>query len=180
MNYHYSPNDIAIFLLNADFPLSKEQSVIHEIWKSGKHIGGKYKHDEALFKAHIRAEMFALLMMLDREMENEWDELELIMRDVDLDFIMKDPAFAEDYILHYFKIIRLELMYTEGKNYRKIKLRRLLWQFGYRRRSKYLVQDVNRALTLLSLTPFLRGYEPTDITSADLDDMIMIRLKENH
>jgi len=31
----------------------------------------------------------------------------------------------------------------------------------------------------LSLTPYLKGYVPCEIASIDIDDMIMIRLKNN-
>jgi hypothetical protein len=173
LNYTYTPNDIAVFLLKADFTLSDEQVILHDLWETGKHIARKYLRDEALFKWHIRAKLASYMHNKDGDLS----ELALIMRDVDPDFVLKNPEYAEDYILQYFKVIRLELMYINGRNYYKIKLRRLLRQFGYERRAQSIVQNINRALTLLSLEPFLRGYAPTDIMSAGLNDMIMIRLK---
>ena len=171
MNYTYSVNDIAVFLRNANPPLSVEQMVLHKLWAEQKHIPKKYRLDEAAFKRQVRLEIAAY------DSYDGMDELDLIMRDVAPDYIQLNPTYAQDIILQYFKVIRLGLLYIEGRSYSKIKLRRLLKSFGYKRRSQVLVQSIKHALTLLSLTPYLKGHVPCDIASIDIDDMIMIRLK---
>jgi len=174
MNFTYTPNDIAVFLRIANFPLSDEQMVLHNLWTEQKHISKEYRLDEAAFRRKVRLEMTAY------DLRDDMDELDLIMRDVDPDYIQSNPTFAQDYVLQYFKIIRLELLYIEGRDYCKIKLRRLLKSFGYKRRSQALVENINHALTLLSLTPYLKGYVPCEIASIDIDNMIMIRIKNDN
>jgi len=174
MNYTYTPNDIAVFLRIANFPLSDEQLVLHDLWVEQEHIPEEYRLDEAAFRRKVRLEIAAY------DLRDGMDELDLIMRDVAPDYIQLNPTHAQNFILQYFKIIRLELLYIEGRAYCKIKLRRLLKSFGYKRRSLALIQSINHAMTLLSLTPYLKGYVPCDIASIAIDDMIMIRLKNNN
>jgi len=171
MNYTYTPNDIAKFLRIANLPLSIENKVLNDLWTEQKHIPKEYRLDNAAFRRKVRLEMAAY------DLNDDEDELDLIMRDVDPDYVLLNPTYAQDFILQYFKIIRLELVYIEGRSYCKIKLRRLLKYFGYKRRSQALVQSINHALTLLSLTTYSKGYISCDIASIDIDDMIMIRLK---
>jgi len=171
LNWLYTPRDIAIFLLKANFTLSDENAVLHAIWESSEHIKKEYAQDEVLFRRAVRAELDSFT-----QMDDETDELEMIMRDANLSFVRRTEE-EQDYIFGYFKVIRLELMYIKGKDFHKIKLRRLLRQFGYKRRSLQLVERVNNTLSELSLVPYLRGYEPCDINAIGIDDMIMIRLK---
>jgi len=173
MSYTYTVNDIAVFLLVANFKLSDEQKTLHKLWREQKYIDEKYLHNEAAFKREIRRER-ALIMpgVLD-----DLDELDLIMRDVDPNYELFNSNYERDAILQFFKIIRLELLYIENRDYYKIKLRRLLKHFKYKRRSQALIQNIKHAMTLLSLTPYLRGHVPCDLALIDIDDMVMIRLK---
>ena len=109
--------------------------------------------------------------------ERELDELDLILRDVDPNYAPLSPNDEHDIILRFFTVIRLELLYMEGRGYYKIKLRRLLKKFKYKRRSQTLVQSINHAMTVLSLVPYLRDHVPCDISAIGIDDMVMIRLK---
>jgi len=174
MNYTYTLNDIALFLRLTNFPLSDEQIVLHKLWTEQKHIPEEYRLDEAAFRRKVRLEIAAYDFL------DGMDELDLIMHDVAPDYIQLNPTYAQDFILQYFKIIRLELLYIEGRAYCKIKLRRLLKSFAYKRRSSVLIQSINHAMTLLSLTPYLKGYISCNIASIDIDDMIMIRLKQEN
>jgi len=68
-------------------------------------------------------------------------------------------------------------MYVPNKDYSKIKLRRLLNVFGYKRRSAQLVDGIHRTLGALKLKTYLRGYTPCDVADIGIDRMVMIRLK---
>ena len=109
--------------------------------------------------------------------DDDLDELDLIMRDIDPGYVLSNPNYERDVMLQFFKVVRLELLYMENRDYYKIKLRRLLKRFGYKRRSQALIHKIKYAMTLLSLTPYLRGNVPCDLALIGLDDMVMIRLK---
>lgn len=171
MNCIFTPDDIAIFLLKADFTLSDEQMVLYSLWEEQKQMTSKYRNDKFSFIREIRREMVSY------KYKNDMHELDLIMRDIDPDYILLTPKDEHDFIFQFFKIIRLELLYIERKDCYKIKLRNLLKRFGYKRRSQSLIKNITHSLTLLSLTTYLRGYVSCDVQNIALDDMVMIRLK---
>lgn len=80
-------------------------------------------------------------------------------------------------IENYFKVIKLRLSYTPGKEYCRIKLRTLIGSFGYKRRTAALVEYINSAIDSLGLSTFLRGRLQCNIGDLALDKTIVIRLK---
>ena len=172
MRYVYTPNDIAVFLLKANFTMRDEQKVLRKLWEEKTHISTRYRQDELKFRQAVRLELASYA--LDKK---DFDELDLIMRDVDSKYTVLTSTQEHDYIFRYFKIIRLELLFITEKDYCKIKLRRLLKHFGYKRRTQTLVQDIQDTMKKLSLISYLRGYVPCKIEEIGLDDMVMIRLK---
>jgi len=107
---------------------------------------------------------------------DDLDELNLLMRDTEHSLCIDGTINKQGIIESYFKIIKLEFMYVPKKDYSKIKLRRLLKMFGYKRRSAQLVDSIKRTLGALKLKTYLRGYVPCDIAEIGIDDMVMIRL----
>ncbi|WP_235829605.1 hypothetical protein [Clostridium nigeriense] len=84
----------------------------------------------------------------------------------------------EYYVEAFFRFIKLRLIYIENYNFIKIKLRTLLRNFGYKRRSENIVNNVKRTIKALRLESYLRDYQVCDINEIDIDDTIIIRLKE--
>ena len=58
----------------------------------------------------------------------------------------------------------------------RIKLRTLLKQYGYKRRSQLLLQHINRCMLFYHLGATLRGGVPCSIEDADLDQMLTFRV----
>ena len=172
MKYLFTPYDIAVFFLASDFTQSYERTVLRCIWENNKGaLPAKYRKDEALFRRHI----FFELSIFDGSLD-DLDELNLLMRDTDNAFHIDGTINEQGVIESYFKIIKLELMYVPDKDYSKIKLRRLLKVFGYKRRSAQLADSIRRTLGALKLKTYLHGYVPCDIAEIGIDDMVMIRL----
>ena len=69
-------------------------------------------------------------------------------------------------------------MRYSGIAYRKVKLRKLLRDFGYKRRSEKLTSRIQQAIDKLELKIYLRGYVPCSIDAISLEDVIVIRLGE--
>lgn len=175
MNYLYTAQDIAVFILASNLRQSDERSVIREIWENDKpFITPIYQQDFLLFRRHINLELSKLAGAL-----SDIDELNILMRDTEHAFFVDGSINEQGIVESYFKIIKLGLIYIEGKEYRKIKLRRLLKKFGYKRRSAQLLEYIQRTLAVLGLKTYLKGYVPCDIAEIDIDDMVMIRLENN-
>ena len=114
MNYIYTPNDIAIFLLKTNFQLSYELIILSALWEEQKHISKKYRQDKSAFIRAVRLEMASYTI------KDNMEELDLIMRDVDPNYILLTPDDEHDFILRFFKVIRLELLYIKNKDHYKI------------------------------------------------------------
>jgi hypothetical protein len=171
MNFVYTPNDIAVFLLKANFSFKEEQSVLKHLWNEQKHISKKYRNDLTVFIRAVRVKIDSYALT------DSLDELDLIMRDINPKHKSLTPAQEHDCILHFFMVVRLELLYIKSRDYFKIKLRRLLKRFNYKRRTQSFMQDLSRTMIKLSLRSYLRDYVPCNLSAISLDDMVMIRLK---
>ena len=68
------------------------------------------------------------------------------------------------------------ILYGYGNDYVRIKLRTLLKQYGYKRRSQLLLQHINRCMLFYHLGATLRGGVPCSIEDADLDQMLTFRV----
>lgn len=101
--------------------------------------------------------------------EDLWERRNLVL----------DPKYRQDKnkLEAFFRFIKLRLTYTENCLFIRLKLRTLLRNFGYKRRSVSLVNDIKRSMKELKLEAYLRDYQPCDIADIDLDDVIIIRLK---
>jgi len=172
----YTPLDIAIFLFVSNFAQSEEREVIQGIWeKEIKSIQTEYRMSKILFKRHI---YFELAKLDDaRNGFNEINELDILLKDTGQTFDISSIINEQEIIEHYFKTIKLELTYNKRNSYRKIKLRQLLKQFGYKRRSAKLVDDMRHVINTLGLKTYLKNRILCDIGEISIDDMIMLRLE---
>ncbi len=167
--YRLLPQDLAGYFYLADLPHSEECRIISDLFDShGEWLGGC---DRLRFKRST-----ADLLNVYETDSRTYSEAEFIMNEAGLSGLTKEED--ADYFGAYFKLIRLQLMYSDIP-YRKIKLRNLMRDFGYKRRSKAFTDNIMSALRALGLTPYLRGYESCHIAYAEPDEMIMIRITED-
>lgn len=75
----------------------------------------------------------------------------------------------------FFMIMRLRILYVADQGYIRMKLRTLLRHYGYKRRSKEIVNHLNRCMMFYHIQPYLRDYEQCDVGKVDIDDMITFR-----
>ena len=77
----------------------------------------------------------------------------------------------------FFKKLRLQLLYLGEKGYVRMKLRTLMAEYGYKRRSKEFVKFLKYRLVFYHIQTSLRGREICDIeTMSNIDDMIIFRI----
>lgn len=169
----YTPRDIALYLRYADFSHSAELAVIRDLCSSQRaFLQEEYRDNRPLLRRHIDSE----LAKLDED-GKDLRELIILLQGTEYAIDTDEVDHKEDAIESFFKIVRLSLIYGQENGYRKIKLRRLLKHFGYKRRSAQWVARVQCALDDLDLKTYLKGNIPCDISEIDIDNMVMIRLK---
>lgn len=59
-----------------------------------------------------------------------------------------------------------------------IKLRTLLKQYGYRRRSAKLLEHLEQCMAFYQLQPYLRGGIPCKLSEISIDEMVVFRLSD--
>ena len=167
--YKLMPQDVAVYLFLENASHKRENEILSDLFENhNQMIVWDYRHDYLLLKRSVM-DLVNLYELDDRA----YQEAELIL--LETTQAETDSEIESDCFGTYFKFIWLQLMYS-GISHRKIKLRNLLKDFGYKRRTAVLTNRMNLALNALGLKTYLRGHEECDIGDAGLDDMIMIRL----
>lgn len=174
--YLYTPKDIAVFFDYSDFRKSDEKMVREDLWENRDSVlDPKYRKDKKKFINAISKYMVILSL---KEHKKELEEINTIFEELGSEYEMNLLEREEYYVEAFFRFIKLRLTYIENCNFVRIKLRTLLRNFGYKRRSENIVNNIKRTMKALRLESYLRDYQPCDINEIDIDDTLIIRLKE--
>ncbi|MDE7360914.1 MAG: hypothetical protein K2N38_03160 [Oscillospiraceae bacterium] len=166
--YLFTPRDLAIFFIFADFTISRKSEVLKDLFENhNAEIVSTYRDD----LLQLRKETDTWLIKYETDYA-ELIEAQMIMDEVNGS--STGQTSEPDYYGAYFKLIKLRLLYTD--DYCKIKMSTLLSKFRYQRRSAQLVTRIKRAMNRLGIVPQVRGYEICDIGEVDIHTMIMFRL----
>lgn len=167
--YKFTPFDLANYILLKDLSHNRTNEVIEDLFENYNNlIVYPFRNDFMKLKRAISWQIN--LWELD---DNEYNEAKFIMSEISNSDEFNE--FEANYFDAYFKLIKLQLMYSV--NFKKIRLRNLLKDFGYKRRTTELMKSMNRTLNALGLETYLKNYELCNICDIALDDMIIIRLK---
>lgn len=172
--YLYTSQDIALFLDYSDFKLLDEKIIKEDLWErrskvlDPRHRGDKYKFIKEVSKYREICDA--------EEYKNELVVINRIFKEIGSNYEITKFEYDPNYIEAFFRFIKLRLTYTEGCSFVRLKLRTLLRNFGYKRRSEILVKDINRSMKSLDLQCYLKDYQVCDIAKVRLDDIIIIRL----
>lgn len=74
-----------------------------------------------------------------------------------------------------FKELRLRILYINRKGFAKMKLRTLLSEFGYKRRSPNVIGYIYDCFLFYHIETTLKGNVPCSIDTIDIDDMVIFR-----
>lgn len=174
--YLYNPKDIAIFFEYSDFKLSDENKIKEDIWENRESLlAPQYRKDKNKFINEISKYMVILSL---KKYKKELDEINKIFKELGSEYEMTLLEEEEYYVEAFFKFIKLRLIYIENCKFVRLKLRTLLRNFGYKRRSENLVNNIKRTMRELNLNCFIKDYKICDINEVDLDDTLIIRFMD--
>lgn len=170
IKYKIIPQDVAIYLFLEDFSHKRENEILSDLFENQKEmIAYEYRGDYLWFKQCV----MNLINLYELD-DKTYNEAELILLEIDASAINEKNDV--DCFGGYFKIIKLQLMYS-GISYRKLKLRTLLRDFGYKRRTEALISNMCNALRALGMETYLKNHKKCDLNKAKLDDMVIIRMR---
>lgn len=171
----YSALDIAIIVSGMELGCREESRMLDRIWEGEKaFLDTTYRTNRRKF---ILDAYHWLHYLYDKPALDS--EFPAIRRDLaSSDRSLQADQLTSDFIDLdlFFKSIRIRILYGSGNDYVRIKLRTLLRQYGYKRRSQLLLQHINRCMLFYHLEATLRGGLPCPIETADLDQMLTFRV----
>ena len=171
----YSALDIAVIISSMQLGCREESRILDRIWEGEKaFLDTPYKANQRKFilDTYHWLQYFYDKPIIDREFPAIQKDLALSNRALQAEQLTND--FSE--LDLFFKNIRICILYGNGNDYVKIKLRTLLKMYGYKRRSQLLLQHISLCMTFYHLDATLRGGIPCSIESADLDHMLIFRV----
>ena len=171
----YSALDIAVFVSCVHLGCQDESKMLNSIWEGEKAFLAKpYRTNKRKFilDTYHWIQYFYDKAVIDKEFPVI--QKDLAHSDLDLQAEQLTNDFSD--LDLFFKSIRIRILYEQGKDYVVIKLRTLLKQYGYKRRSALLLQYINHCMLFYHLEATLRGGVPCDIKDADLDQMMIFRV----
>lgn len=171
----YSALDLAAIISSMEIGCREESHIIDLIWKNEKSFfSDQYRTDKRKFILEIQYWMhyFYEKPIIDREFPTIQKDLAYGKH------IVKMEQYISDYsdLDLFFKSVRIRILYGKGNDYVRIKLRSLLTQYGYKRRSPYILQHINLCMMFYHLEATLRGGVPCDIKTCGLDKMLTFRV----
>lgn len=123
-----------------------------------------YTKEREMIQVIVDKDLAAFEKMVDNELE-KLDEGDSTINE------------QQEALWAYFKVIKLRLLYQQECPFVRLKLRTILKEFKYKRRSEKLMNEIQEILNQLQLETYLKGYITCSVKQIDLDDYIMIRLK---
>ena len=166
--YLFTPLDLSNFIFYNDLTYSRQKEVLKDLFDNhNEEIVSPFRDDFIRFQRAVND-----ILIKDELTYEQREEAEMIMHEVN--GFSTETTSEPDYYGAYFKLIKLRLLYAQ--DYCKIKMKNLLSDFGYQRRSEQLLTRMNRAINRLGIVPYKRGYESCNLATTGLDDTIIFRI----
>lgn len=171
----YSALDLAAIISSMELGCREESRMMGLIWEGEKSfLSSPYQTNRRKFFLDIYYWMhyFYEKPILDREFPAIQKDLQNGQHAVDMNQYMSDYSDLD----LFFKSVRIRILYGSGKDYVRIKLRSLISQYGYQRRSQQLIGHINQCMQFYHLEATLRGGIACDIAACGLDKMVTFRV----
>lgn len=171
----YTALDIAVIVSTMDLNCREESRIIDAIWDGEKvFLSSEYRKNQKKFILDVRywLNYFYEKPILDKEFP-------AIQNDIaGQNGSFKTEQYVSDFsdLDLFFKSMRIRILYGSGNDYARIKLRTLLKEYGYQRRSKRLLEHICRCMLFYHLEAAIRGGNFCNIEEIELDQMLTFRV----
>lgn len=170
----YYPSDIAKIIRKRDMGARAIQEFISSVWENEKEfIPAEYRKNQRKFILDIMDQLNFL-----EDSDTYQREIPLVNRDLS-DFGSRTMISEDKYFMKldtFFKELRLRIVILNQQDYVRMKLRTMLREHGYMRRSPQLIKHLNKCLYFYHLETYTRGEVKCDVAEIGLDEMITFRV----
>ncbi len=174
---YYSSLDIVVIVNGMQLGCKDESRILDLIWEGEKaFLPLKYRTNQRKFLLDIYYWMqyFYDKPIIDSEFPAIQKDLAYSNRTLPTEQLISDFSDLD----LFFKSMRIRILYGNGNDYVRIKLRTLIKQYGYKRRSQLLLQHINRCMLFYHLEAVLRGGIPCDVNNVGLDRILIFRVPD--
>ena len=172
---YYTTLDIAVIVSSMQLGCRDEIQILDSIWEGEKlFLAIPYRSNQRKFiidTCHW-IQYFYDKPVIDKEFPAIQKDLAGSNRSLCAEQLTSDFSDLD----LFFKSIRIRILYGKGNNYVRIKLRTLLKQYGYKRRSQLLLRHIKQCMRFYHLEISLRGGVPCSIENVDIDQMLTFRI----
>ena len=171
---YYDSYSVAYFAVSQEMGSKTQLKFMDELYdKEHEFLHPLYKENKRSFVSDV---LYWTTYLTDKEkLDAEFPAIEKDFKALGRRFI--HDRFMSDYpdFDMFFMIMRLRIVFSEEKKYVRMKLRTLLKNYGYRRRSDAITSHIRDCLMFYHIQPYLRDGVECDIRKISIDDMISFR-----
>ena len=171
---YYSALDLAILISIRELTEKEITQFLEAVWeKDNNYLDVQYRDN---FRKLILDTFYWTHYFHDKTtIDSEFPSIEKDM--FDLGNTVEKDKYTSDFsgLDLFFKNLRIRIVVDGSRDYVRIKLRTLLREYGYKRRSKMLVDYVNSCMDFFCLRAYLRGGVECEIKNIDIDEMLTFR-----
>ena len=172
---YYDAYSLALFVVSHEMGSRRVMDFLGKVYAEEKGFLHPYYLQDK--KMYLSDTLYWMEYLIDK------DTLDAEFPVVEKDFKATGKTFVRESVMSdypdidlFFMFMRLRILYVDTQNYERMKLRTLLRNYGYKRRSPAIVAHINKCLIFYHIQPYLRDYEQCEIEKVDIDDMITFRV----
>ena len=148
----YTAFDVACIINNFDLTEKFSAKLIWKLWNDDKNfLQPKYRKNyrEFFFDVRYCSDYLYNKVTFDKEFPAIKS---------DCKFLNEENFVTDNFNIDlFFKTLRVKILYIGEKNYSRMKLRTLLSEYGYKRRSKEFISYIKKCLDFYKIQTNLRG-----------------------
>lgn len=174
-NYLYSPYELAVIFQYHGIDIVRITEILENIYRyHNAFIQSEYRHDRKKFILDVMDKMNYLNNQTQFELEQDTIDKDL------LDFGLinsNSDTDLENTVAHLiFKELWIRILYINRQGYAKMKLRTLLSELGYKKRSPIVIDYIVDCLLFYHISISLRDNVPCEIDKINLDETVVFRV----
>ena len=161
--------DVACIINNFDLTEKFSAELIRKLWQDdNKFLVQKYQKNYRQFFIDVR--YWSDYLYNKVTFDKEFPAIKS-----DCKFLDEENFVTDNFNIDlFFKTLRVKILHIGEKKYSRMKLRTLLSEYGYKRRSKEFLSYIKKCLEFYKIQTSLRG-KICDVSEINLDDMITFR-----
>lgn len=173
----YDAKTLAGIIINRDMSISRSQKFLDDVWEYEKeylYVEHRFSKKQFIFDVMDEVDYLQNKKAIDKEIKSVNRDFEAIGSECR--YCSEDEYYD---IRSYFMELRLKIVFLDNQDFARMKLRTLLRDHGYKRRTAGLNSYLKQCMYFYHIETYVRGGEACDIEDISLDDMITFRVLQN-